>query len=375
MRGVLTEEQEQLGAAVRALLADKSPEAAVRKTMETAEGYDGELWSQMAQQMGLFGLAIPEEFGGDGYGSEEIGVVMTEMGRALYCGPYLSSVVMFATALGAAGDDDAAARYLPAIASGATIGTVALTEHSESWEPEGVTLSAHADGSAYTLTGTKTHVLDGHLAEVILVVGRTTAGISLFLVDSADPGVVRTPLPTLDRTRRQATIAFDGAKGRLVGAEGSGWAAVARMLDVAAIALANEQVGGIERVLDMSVQYAKERTQFGRPIGSFQAVKHKCADMLVALESAKSTARLAAAADADDDPGVPALADLSKAVCSEAFSRCASETIQLHGGIGFTWEHPAHLYFKRARSSEVLFGGPALHRRLLGDRVGLLPAR
>jgi alkylation response protein AidB-like acyl-CoA dehydrogenase len=128
-------------------------------------------------------------------------------------------------------------------------------------------------------------------------------------------------------------------------------------------------------VLDMSVQYAKERTQFGRPIGSFQAVKHKCADMLVALESAKSTARLAAAADADGDPGVPALADLSKSVCSEAYSRCASETIQLHGGIGFTWEHPAHLYFKRARSSEVLFGGPALHRRLLGDRVGLLPAR
>ncbi|PYE16935.1 alkylation response protein AidB-like acyl-CoA dehydrogenase [Williamsia limnetica] len=375
MRGVLTEEQEQLGAAVNALFADKSPEAAVRKSMESAEGYDRELWDQMAEQMGLFGLAIPEQFGGDGYGSEEIGVVMTEMGRALYCGPYLSSVVMFATALGAAGDNDAAARYLPAIASGATIGTVALTEDKESWEPEGVTLSARADGSGYTLHGTKTHVLDGHIADVILVVGRTDSGISLFLVDAADPAVTRTPLPTLDRTRRQATLTFDGARGRLVGIDGEGWAAVARMLDVAVIALANEQVGGIERVLDMSVQYAKERTQFGRPIGSFQAVKHKCADMLVALESAKSTARLAASADADGDPGVSALADLSKSVCSEAYSRCASETIQLHGGIGFTWEHPAHLYFKRARSSEVLFGGPSHHRRLLGERVGLLPAR
>ncbi|MCK0516753.1 acyl-CoA dehydrogenase family protein [Williamsia sp. DF01-3] len=375
MRGVLTEEQEQLGAAVRALLAEKSSEAAVRKSIETAEGYDRELWAMMADQMGLLSLAIPEQFGGDGYGSEEIGVVMHEMGRALYCGPYLSSVVMFATALAAAGDDDASARYLPAIASGSTIGTVALTEDKESWGPEGVTLTARADGSTYTLTGSKTHVIDGHIAEMVLVVGRTDAGVSLFLVDAGDPGLTRTPLPTLDRTRRQATLVFDGARGRLVGSDGDGWAAVARTLDVATIALANEQVGGIERVLDMTVQYAKERTQFGRPIGSFQAVKHKCADMLVALESAKSTARLAAAADAGGDPGVSALADLSKAVCSEAYSKATSETIQLHGGIGFTWEHPAHLYFKRARSSEVLFGGPSHHRRLLGERVGLLPVR
>ncbi|MDV6264736.1 acyl-CoA dehydrogenase family protein [Rhodococcoides yunnanense] len=375
MRGVLTEEQDQLGGAVRALLAEKSSEAAVRKTMDTAEGYDRELWTLIADQMGLSGLAIPEQFGGDGYGSEEIGVVMHEMGRALYCGPYLGTVVMFATALVATGDDDACSQYLPAVASGSILGTVALTEDRESWEPEGITLAARDDGSAYSLTGSKTHVIDGHVADVILVVGRTDAGVSLFLVQSGDPGVTRTPLPMLDRTRRQATLTFDDARGRLVGSDGAGWAAVSRMLDVATIALANEQVGGIERVLDMTVQYAKERSQFGRPIGSFQAVKHKCADMLVALESAKTTARLAAAADAAGDPGVPALADLSKVVCSEAYSRSTSETIQLHGGIGFTWEHPAHLYFKRARSSEVLFGGPSHRRRRLGERVGLLPVR
>jgi alkylation response protein AidB-like acyl-CoA dehydrogenase len=375
MRGVLTEEQEQLGAAVRALFTDQSSEAAVRKSMETAEGFDRDLWTKMAEQMGLLALAIPEQFGGDGYGSEEIGVVMTEMGRALYCGPYLSSIVMFATALAATGDDDACAEFLPSIGAGAKIGTVALSEEGESWSPDGVNLVARADGSKFVLNGVKTHVIDGHIADVILVVARTESGIGLFLVDSADEGLMKTSQPTLDRTRRQATLAFNDVHGRLVGSGVQGWDAVARMLDVAAIALANEQVGGLERVLDMSVHYAKERTQFGRPIGSFQAVKHKCADMLVMLESSRSTARLAAAADAADDHSVSVLASLAQSVCSEAFSKAASENIQIHGGIGFTWEHPAHLYFKRARSSEVMFGGPDHHRRVLGDISGLLPSR
>lgn len=374
MRGVLSTELEQLGDAVRGLLANKSTESAVRKSMESAEGFDRDLWLQLSEQMGLHGLAIPEQYGGEGFGSEELGVVMAEMGRVLYCGPYLSSVVLFATALAATEDDAACTEFLPRIASGTLIGTLALTEERESWDAEGVVLHAVPTDGGYSLDGRKTHVLDGHIAEVLLVPARTDAGVSLFVVDAAAAGVTRTVLPTLDRTRRQADITFDNVSARLVGKEGQGWAAVARALDVAAIALANEQVGGVERILEMSVQYAKERTQFGRPIGSFQAIKHKCADMLVALESARSTARLAAAADAAADPAVPALASLAKSVCSEAFSKAASETIQIHGGIGFTWEHPAHLYFKRARSGEVLLGGPAHHRRVLGEISGLLPA-
>jgi alkylation response protein AidB-like acyl-CoA dehydrogenase len=221
------------------------------------------------------------------------------------------------------------------------------------------------------LDGHKTFVLDGHTADVVLVVARTDAGVSLFLVDGDAPGLGRTAMPTMDQTRKQARLVFSSVPARLVGTEGVGWPAVSRALDLAAVALAAEQVGGAQRVLEMSVEYAKVRVQFGRPIGSFQAVKHKCADMLLAVESAKSAAYYAAWTAADDNEELPVMASLAKAFCSEAYFKAAADNIQIHGGIGFTWDHPAHLYFKRAKSSELILGDPAYHRELLAQRIGI----
>jgi alkylation response protein AidB-like acyl-CoA dehydrogenase len=366
-----SEEQEELRKAVRRFLEDKSPETEVRRLMETDDGYDPAVWKQMAEQLGLQGLAIPEPYGGSGYGYVELTVVFEEMGRALLCAPYFSTVALAANLLLAVGDDDAAAAYLPRLASGEAIGTVALAEASGRWDEAGVTLPARRSGDGWTLTGSKRYVLDGHVADVVLVAARTDAGVSVFAVEAGAPGFSATRLTTMDQTRKQAEVTFDATPARLVGAEGAGWPAVQNMLDKAAVALAAEQVGGAARVLEMSVEYAKNRIQFGRPIGSFQAIKHKCADMLLEVESAKSAAYYAGWAAAEDSDELPVVASLAKSYCSEAYFHAAAENIQIHGGIGFTWEHPAHLYFKRAKSSELLFGDPTYHRELLAQRIGL----
>jgi alkylation response protein AidB-like acyl-CoA dehydrogenase len=339
--------------------------------METAEGYDEAVWQQMAQQLGLQGLAIPEEFGGSGYTYVELIVVLEEMGRALLCAPYFATVALAANALLASGDDGAKKELLPGIASGETIATLALTEETGKWDEAGVTLEATKSGDGYTLRGTKSFVLDGHTAGLILVAARTAAGVSLFSVAGDASGLTRTALATMDQTRKQAKLTFDNTPARLIGTDGSGWAILSKTLDLAAVALAAEQVGGAQKVLDMSVDYAKVRVQFGRPIGSFQAIKHKCADMLLEVESAKSAAYYAGWAAAEDSDELPVVASLAKAYCSDAYFHATAENIQIHGGIGFTWEHPAHLYFKRAKSSELYLGDPTYHRELLAQRIGL----
>ena len=214
-------------------------------------------------------------------------------------------------------------------------------------------------------------VLDGHTADLILVAARTSAGVSLFAVDGGASGLTRTALSTMDQTRKQAKVEFDNTPARLIGADGAGWNVLSTVLDLAAVALAAEQVGGAQKCLDMAVEYAKVRVQFGRPIGSFQAIKHKCADMLLEVESAKSAAYYAGWCAAEMNEELPSVASLAKAYCSEAYFHAAAENIQIHGGIGFTWEHPAHLYFKRAKSSELLFGDPTYHRELLAQRIGI----
>ena len=215
------------------------------------------------------------------------------------------------------------------------------------------------------------YVLDGHIADLILVVARTDAGVSLFAVDGDAAGLTRTPLSTMDQTRKQARLEFENTPARLIESEGIGWDFMARVLDLVAVGLAAEQVGGAQKVLEMAVEYAKVRVQFGRPIGSFQAIKHKCADMLLEVESAKSAAYYGMWCAAEMDDELPSVASLAKAYCSEAYFHAAAENIQIHGGIGFTWEHPAHLYFKRAKSSELLFGDPTYHRELLAQRIGI----
>ncbi len=371
MNFAFSDEQEELRRIVRQFLDDKSSEAAVREQMETEAGYDAAVWSQMAEQLGLQGLVIPEAYGGSGFSFIELVVVLEEMGRALLCAPYFSSVVLAAQALLHSGDEAAMQAHLPGIASGETIAALALTEPNGRWDADGVTATATAAGDGWTIDGTKSFVLDGHTAGLLVVAARTPKGISLFTVAGDAAGLTRTPLSTMDQTRKQAKLDFAGTPATLLGTEGEGWSVLERVLDLAAVALAAEQVGGAQRCLDMSVEYAKVRVQFGRPIGSFQAIKHKCADMLLEVESAKSAAYYAGWCASELNDELPSVASLAKAYCSEAYFHCAAENIQIHGGIGFTWEHPAHLYFKRAKSSELLFGDPTYHRELLAQRIGL----
>jgi alkylation response protein AidB-like acyl-CoA dehydrogenase len=371
MNFAFTDEQEELRKTVRAFLDAKSPESAVREQMETEAGYDEAVWRQMAEQMGLQGLSIPEEFGGSGFTFIELGIVLEEMGRSLLCAPFFSTVVFAANVLLHSGDDAAKKDFLTGIASGETIATVAFTEPSGRWDEQGIEMEATASGDGWTLSGTKMFVLDGHTADLVLVAARTPQGVTLFAVEGDASGLTRTPLSTMDQTRKQARLEFESTPGRLIGTEGDGWTVLSTVLDLVAIGLAAEQVGGAQKVLDMAVEYAKVRVQFGRPIGSFQAIKHKCADMLLEVESAKSAAYYGMWCASELNDELPSVASLAKAYCSEAYFHAAAENIQIHGGIGFTWEHPAHLYFKRAKSSELLFGDPTYHRELLAQRIGI----
>ena len=371
MNFAFSEEQEELRNIVRSFLENKSPEAAVREQMETESGFDDAVWTQMAEQMGLQSLIIPEEYGGSGYSYVELTVVLEEMGRALLCAPYFSTVVLAANTILQAGDDAAKKDLLPGIASGETKATLALTEANGRWDEEGIEATATKDGDAWKINGEKMFVLDGHTADLILVAAKTDAGTSLFHLNSDAAGLTREALSTMDQTRKQAKLTFADTPATLIGTDGGGWDVLSTVLDLTAVALAAEQVGGAQLVLEMAVQYAKDRVQFGRPIGSFQAIKHKCADMLLEVESAKSAAYYAAWCAAEMNDELPSVASLAKAYCSEAYFHASAENIQIHGGIGFTWEHPAHLYFKRAKSSELLFGDPTYHRELLAQRIGI----
>ena len=366
-----SDEQDELRRTVRAFLADTSPETETRRLMETPEGFDRALWRRMGTELGLQGLAVPEEYGGAGCGPVEVGVVMEELGRALVCAPFLSSAVLATTTLMRCDDEDARKRLLPGLASGELVGTLALTEDSARWDATGIQLNARESDGRWLLTGHKMFVLDGATADVVLTVARTDDGIGVFWVDGDATGLTRAPLPTMDPTRRQARLDYDDVPATRLRTHGDGWDLVSQVLDRAAVALAAEQVGVASRALDMAVEYARIRHQFGRPIGSFQAVKHLLADVLLEVESARAAAHFALLAAADEDPKLPGVASLAKAFCSDACLQATAENIQVHGGIGFTWEHPAHLYLKRAKTSQLLFGDPAYHRELLARRIGL----
>ena len=377
MNFAFSEEQEELRRSVRRFLEGKSPSSEVRRLMETTEGYDEAVWSQMGKELGLQSLHIPEAYGGQGYTFVELVVVLEEMGRALLTAPYFSTVCLAANTILNAGTEEQKQALLPGIASGDVIATLAFTEPNGKWDASGITMEATAADGGYRLDGTKMFVLDGHTAGLIVVAARRagsggTDGISLFTVDASASGLTRTPLPTMDQTRKQAKLEFSGVPAQLLGsADGEGWAALSKTLDQAAVCMSAEMVGGAQRCLDMAVEYAKVRVQFGRPIGSFQAIKHKCADMLLEVESAKSAAYYAGWAAAEDNDELPVVASLAKAYCSDAYFHAAAENIQIHGGIGFTWEHDAHLYFKRAKSSEILLGDATYHRELLAQRIGI----
>jgi len=372
MKLAVSAEQRELRDSVRRFLADRAPLSRVRELMETPDGTDRPVWQQAGAQLGLQGIAIPEQYGGAGFTFAEQAVVLEELGAALYGGPYLASAVLAATALLSGSDEAARRELLPGVASGQTVATLAFTEDDGSWEPEAIRLAAARGGpGGWVLDGHKSFVLDGHTANLILVVAAADAGLSLFAVDPGAAGLDRRVLPTLDQTRKLARLEFDSVAGRLIGVPGEAAGVLAGTLDVAAIALAAEQLGGAQRALDMAVGYAKIRHQFGRPIGSFQAIKHRCADLLLEVESLRSAVGYAAAAVAENSAEVPVVAALAKAYASDVYFHVTAENIQIHGGIGFTWEHDAHLYFKRAKSSELFLGDAAYHREHLAERIGL----
>jgi alkylation response protein AidB-like acyl-CoA dehydrogenase len=376
LRFSYSDEQEEFRRVVRSFLEDHSQKIEVRRLMETDAGCDPVVWKQLSGELGLTGIHIPEEFGGQGYTFEELCIALQETGRALLCAPYFASIALAASAIMNAATDAQRKELLPAIASGESVATLALGEANGCWDASTVDVIATPVEGGFELHGGTTYVLDGHTADLIVVVARSKGsvgedGISFFLVRGDAAGLDRKKLSTVDATRKQAKLVFSGVHADPLGEPGLGASALAHTLDLAAIALANEMVGGAQMVLEMSVDYAKTRVQFGRPIGSFQAIKHKCADMLLDVELAKSAACYAAAAASEGDEELPTLAPLAKALASDAYRRAAAECIQIHGGIGFTWEHDAHLYFKRAKGSEVLLGDPTYHRELLAQRMNI----
>jgi alkylation response protein AidB-like acyl-CoA dehydrogenase len=364
-----SEDQEQLRTSIRRFLGHYSSEADVRRLMDTDEGYDPSVWSRMANELGLQGLVIPEEYGGSGASWMELGIVLEEMGRSLLCAPFFSTVVLAATAVLESGDARAMRDVLPRIADGSVIVTLALTEESGIWEERGIELSASQGVDGYVLNGRKSYVLDGLIAEIVIVPARTPEGVTLFLVRGDATGLTRSPLKSLDLTRKLAALNFADVPAEVLGAAGSGWETVERTLDLAAVGLAAEQVGVAQAALDMAVEYAKERIQFGQAIGSFQAIKHKCVDVLVDVESARSAAYYALGAASQRSEELSASAALAKAFCSDASVLATHENIQIHGGIGFTWELAAHLYYKRAKSMELYLGDPFYHRERLIQHI------
>lgn len=366
----LTEDQQDFQALVREYLTEKSPENEVRRLMETEEGYDPAVWHQMAEEVGLQGIMIPEEYGGQGFGWTELGIVLEEMGRTLLCAPYFSTVVLAATAILQSGDEAAAAKRLPDIAAGTSIGSLAFPGENGRWDVEGVTARAVRDERGWRVNGTAPAVIDGHTAHFLIVPAQTDEGVSLFIVDR-EASVVSTPLRTLDQTRKVAGVSFENSPAEPLGAIGAGRQVLEHILDLAAVGLAAEQAGGARVALEASVAYMNERVQFGQRIGSFQALKHMAADVLLEVESASSAASYALWAAAEDNDELQAAAALAAAYCSDAFVTAAHQNIQFHGGMGFTWEVPAHLYFKRARADEILLGDAQHHRRLIATRIGM----
>ncbi len=365
MQFSFTSEQEEFRSVLRRFLEDRSPPTVVRRLMETETGWDRDTWREFNETMGLTGVHIPEAYGGQGFGFVELGIVLEEMGRALLCAPFFASTVLAATAIMNAGTEAQKRALLPSIAAGDTIATLAFTEPNGRWDADGVEMTATPADGRYRLDGVKSFVLDGHSADLIVVLARSPEGLSFFTVAGDAPGLSRRALKVMDPTRKQARLEFQGVAADLLGEAGGAAEPFAKTMIQAAVCLANEMVGGAERLRVSALDYANLRVQFGRTIASFQSMKHKQADMLVDVELAKSAAYYAAAAADDGDADLPAIASLAKACASDAYMQTAIHTIQIHGGIGFTWDNDTHLWFKRAKSSEVFLGDPTWHRELM----------
>ncbi len=373
----LNEEQEMLRKMSRDFLENECPKTLVREMEEDEKGYSPELWKKMAE-LGWMGLVFPEEYGGEGMNFLDLTVLIEELGRALVPGPYLSTVVYCGLSILAAGTDEQKREFLPKIAKGDLTLSLALTEPSATWDAAGVTVAAVPEGDDFVISGTKLFISDAHVADYLLCVARTKEsgdkedGITLFLVDAKSPGISCTPLKTI-ASDRQFEVVFDKVRvprKNMLGEPDRGWAVIKEMLPQAMLAQCALMVGGAQQVLEMTVNYAKERVQFGRPIGSFQAIQHKCADMAIDVDGCRFITYQAAWKLSE---GLPCALEVSmaKAWVSEAYRRTCVEGHQIHGGIGFIKDHDMQLYYRRAKASELMFGDADYHRELVAQQIGL----
>jgi alkylation response protein AidB-like acyl-CoA dehydrogenase len=364
----LSEEQELLQQSAREFLARECPPELVREVAKSDDGYPRALYAQMAE-LGWTGLIVPETYGGSGLGLLELALLVEEMGRAVLPGPFFSSAILSTLAILYGGSSAQKKAWLPKLAAGEALASLALLEASDCVSAHGVKARARKTRGGYRLSGSKMFVTDAHVSDLVIAAFRTGGkgedGITLFLVPRDTPGVTVKPLESLDLTRRPTEVEFSDVElpaSSVVGAEGGGWKTLARVLDAAAVLLAADSLGGAEKALEMAVEYSKVREQFGRPIGSFQAVKHIAAEMVSEIEPSRSLVWYAAYAQDALPREAGKAASMAKARLSEVYARTANRAVQIHGGIGFTWEHDMHLWFKRAKWNELAFGDPAYHR-------------
>ena len=374
-----SEDQELLRDTARKFLDSECPTTFVRKMMADETAHSTELWKKIAQ-LGWLGIIVPEEYGGSGGNFLDLVVILEEMGKSLLPGPFFATVLLGSTAVLAGGSAAQKAALLPTVAAGNLLLTLAVAEPSGRYDAAGVTLAATSKGSDFVLSGEKLFVQDAHVADQLVVAARTSQGsspqegITLFLVDAKAPGVRISQLKTVDMTRRQCHVAFQDvavAGSQVLGEVGKGWPIVRRVLDQAMAGLCVEIVGTAQKALDIAVAYAKERVQFGKPIGSFQAVKHKCVDMMVQVENARSLTYYAAWTVDENVPEVGQAVPMAKAYCSDMAKTVTSEAIQVHGGIGFTWEHDMHLFYRRGLAAEAAFGSAPVHREVVAQTLNL----
>ena len=383
MEFAFTEEQEMIRETAAAFLAEVSDSEAVRRAMATEQGYDPELWRRICGEMYWQAIHLPEASGGMGLGYVELVAMMEQMGRYLLCSPFFSTVCLAANAVLVAGSEEQQGQWLGQLCAGDLTATLACNGGSTRWDAASVTATWRCEGDNYVLNGEYRYVVDGHTADLLVVAAREEGsvgedGITLFLLPAQTDGVTRQWLPTMDQARKQAAIQLQQVSltaNTIMGEERQGWSALSQVIDLATIALAAEQVGGCQQLLDKTIEYTSERVQFNRTIASYQAVKHKAADMMMKTEVARSAVYYAACIAQEALEGGPLAGELSEAAsvaksyCSDAYFAIAGDALQLFGGVGFTWEYDVHLYLKRAKSSEHLLGNGAMHRERLASAL------
>ncbi len=367
----LSDTQQTLKSTARKFLATECPMAEVRKLSESEHAFDAGLWRKIADQ-GWTGILFDEQYGGSGMSMVDMAAVLEEMGRALMPGPYLSTALLAGAAIDRAGGDGAKQKYLTTICSGETKATLAMLEESASWSPHDVKMSAKKGSSGYTLSGSKLFVPDAGVADLLVCAAKIGEELAVFAIPAKTPGLRTERMPTIDSTRPLYAVTFDNAvlpEESLLARGERAHGALHYALNVATTGLVAEMVGGMQRLLDITVEYAKTRKQFGKPIGQFQAVQHQCADMLVFAESSRSAAYYAAWALSEGGEEANAAISVAKAYASDAYREVGNRAIQVHGGMGFTWENDIHLFYRRAKASEIAFGDATWHRERIAKAV------